>query len=160
MIGIIGAMDIEIEGIIPLINISKKEVLSGVTFYIGRNVVLAKSGVGKVFAGICAQTMILKYNVEVIINVGVAGSLDSSLKIGDVVLASDVVQHDMDTSCLGDPIGLISGINKIYFETSKELNDKLSDDSTIIGRIASGDKFLNNSVARQQIVDNFGSNCL
>jgi adenosylhomocysteine nucleosidase len=155
MIGIIGAMDIEVEGLIPLIDITKKEIVSGITFYIGKNAVLAKSGIGKVFAGICAQTMILKYNVEAIINVGVAGSLDKSLKIGDIVLASDVVQHDMDTSCLGDPVGLISGINKIYFETSKKLNDKLSDDAIIIGRIASGDKFLNSSAAKQQIVDNF-----
>ena len=118
-IGIIGAMDIEVDGIVASMSNTTIEEISGVKYYSGtlsnKNVVVAKCGIGKVFAAICSQTMILKYNPCVIINTGVAGSLSNELNILDVAVADKVVQHDMDTSAIGDPKGLISGINVIYF---------------------------------------------
>ena len=125
MIGIIGAMDIEVESIKSLLTDTKTEAISGVNFVLGKyenvDVVVAKCGVGKVFAALCAEAMILKYNPQMIINVGVAGCLDKNLKIGDIVIADSVVQHDMDTSPLGDPVGMLSDINIIKIPTSEKL---------------------------------------
>ena len=131
MIGIIGAMQIEVEAISSMLTDTKCETLSGIDFYIGKlcgkDVVVAKCGVGKVFAAICAQTMILHYNASVIINTGVAGSLDKRIGIKDLAVSTACVEHDMDTSPIGDPVGLISGINIIEIPTDKELCQKVLD---------------------------------
>ena len=112
--GIIGAMDIEVTILRSMMKNARTETVSGIDFIIGslegRRVVLARSGVGKVFAALCAQTMILKFGVTEIVNSGVAGTLTPELHIGDVAISTACVQHDMDTSAVGDPVGLISGI--------------------------------------------------
>lgn len=152
LIGIIGAMDIEVDGLVSSMeNINIKE-LSGIKFYNGTientEVVVAKCGIGKVFASICAQTMIMEFHPDVIINSGVAGTLTKELGVLDVAIASNVVQHDMDTSAIGDPKGLISGINVIYIDANekainsfKKACDELNFTSKI-GTVASGDKFI------------------
>ena len=93
--------------------------ISGVDFYSGKlhgtDVVAAVSGVGKVFSAVCAQTMVLKFGVKAIINTGVAGGLSPNLKLGEVAIASQVCQHDMDTSGVGDP-KVNSGINKVFID--------------------------------------------
>lgn len=167
MIGIIGAMDIEVEKIKSFLTDVSEEKISGVNFVQGKfgekDVVVAKCGVGKVFAGLCAEAMILKYSPELIINVGVAGCLDSTLKIGDIVIADSVCQHDMDTSPLGDPVGMLSDINvikisadkkacELFSECAKELSLPYS-----IGTIASGDQFVSSAEKKQFIIDNFGA---
>ena len=90
MIGIIGAMDIEVESIKTLLSDIKTETISGVEFVIGKfsgkDVVVAKCGVGKVFAALCTEAMIIKFSPSVIINVGVAGCLTPELKIGDIAV--------------------------------------------------------------------------
>ncbi|MBQ7901867.1 MAG: 5'-methylthioadenosine/S-adenosylhomocysteine nucleosidase, partial [Clostridia bacterium] len=154
MIGFIGAMDVEVNGIISQIENKTMTKISGINYYNGtlwgKDVVVAKCGVGKVNAAICAQTMILKYRPDVIINTGVAGSLSSELNICDVAVATDVVQHDMDTSPLGDPVGLISGINLVKIPCDIKIAQQLyncaselNDGSCKLGTIASGDQFLN-----------------
>ena len=121
VIGIIGAMDAEVNGLIKKLERHKTETVGGLEFHTGRlfltDVVIAKCGVGKVFAAMCAEAMIIKYAPSLIINTGVAGGLDPALKCADIVVAEKLCQHDMDTSPLGDPKGLISGINVIYFES-------------------------------------------
>ncbi|MBE7043478.1 MAG: 5'-methylthioadenosine/S-adenosylhomocysteine nucleosidase, partial [Ruminococcaceae bacterium] len=113
MIGLIGAMRIEVEALQQEMIQKKQEVISGMTFVsgflYGKEVVVAESGVGKVFSALCAQTMILHYHVTQIINTGVGGTLTDRLSIGQIAIANEVVQHDMDTSPLGDPVGLLSG---------------------------------------------------
>ena len=108
MIGIIGAMQIEVDAICEKMTEKTKETVSGIDFYVGklcgRDVVIARCGIGKVFAAICAQTMIIKFNADIIINTGVAGSLDSRLNIKDLAVSVGCVEHDMDTSALGDPV--------------------------------------------------------
>lgn len=108
MIGIIGAMHIEVETVKSLMENKVSETVSGMEFVsgtlFGRKIVVAVCGIGKVAAAMCAQTMILKYSPECIINTGVGGSLDPELHICDVVIAESLVQHDMDTSPLGDPV--------------------------------------------------------
>ena len=167
MIGIIGAMGVEVSALADLLENKKSEQVSGVeylsgTIY-GRDVVLAVCGIGKVFAAICAQTMILKYNPEIIINTGVAGTLSEELSIGDIAISDYVVQHDMDTSPLGDPVGLLSGINIVKIPadeaTYKKIESAVKATGTNyrIGTIASGDQFLASNEVKKRIVDNFGA---
>ena len=119
-IGIIGALENEVEGIIEKLSERTSEQISGITFYsgeiYGKRVCVARCGVGKVFGAICAEAMILKYSPSLIVNTGVAGAVAEGLKTSDIVIANRLLQHDMDTSPIGDPPGLISGINKIYFD--------------------------------------------
>ena len=167
MIGIIGAMGVEVSALADLLENKKSEQVSGVeylsgTIY-GRDVVLAVCGIGKVFAAICVQTMILKYNPEIIINTGVAGTLSEELSIGDIAISDFVVQHDMDTSPLGDPVGLLSGINIVKIPADEKAYKKI--ESAVqktgtnyrIGTIASGDQFLASVDVKKRIVDNFGA---
>ena len=150
-IGIIGAMKVEAEGIISQMDSHSTEVISGITFYEGilhgKDCVFAVSGVGKVFAAVCAEIMILHFNVTMIINSGVAGARADGLSVGDIVVADSLVQHDMDTSAVGDPIGMISGINVISIYTDTELSELLVKCASkytncIKGVIASGDQFV------------------
>lgn len=167
MIGIIGAMDIEVESIKSLLTDTHEENISGVNFVCGKfkknDVVVAKCGVGKVFAALCAEAMILKFNPGMIINVGVAGCLDATLKIGDIVIADSVVQHDMDTSPLGDPVGMLSDINIIKIPADENICNILKKSvealgiSHSVGTIASGDQFVADNSKKQFIIDNFGA---
>ena len=123
-IGIIGAMQIEVEALCAAMENTETETVGNMTFVRGdlrgKRVVCAKCGIGKVFAAMCAQTMILRYTPACIINSGVAGTLSDTLTIGQIALAEQVVQHDMDTSPIGDPVGLISGINVIYHRSRRD----------------------------------------
>lgn len=107
-IGVIGAMQMEIDNLKKSLENSSVEEISSVKFVKGTigdvEVVAAVCGVGKVFAAICTEAMILTYQVDRIINIGVAGTLCSDLGVMDVALANQVVQHDMNTSALGDPV--------------------------------------------------------
>ena len=167
MIGIIGAMEVEIEGIRSKMTDKKEKTVSGVRYVSGRlggsEVVTAVCGIGKVFAAICAQTMILEFDPSVIINTGVAGSLSPDLKVFDIAVADKVVQHDMDTSPLGDPKGLISGINVVYIEADKAVSALLSEVvrgrgiSTVSGTVASGYQFIASDGVKKRIVSDFGA---
>lgn len=169
-IGIIGAMDVEVNELIESMNNIKKETISGIVYYEGtlqdKDVVVAKCGVGKVHAAVCAQTMILKYKPDTLINTGVAGSLNSDLDIADLVISDNVVQHDMDTSGIGDPVGLISGLNIINIPCPKELVEKIKKSADTIegtnvkvGTIASGDQFICNQDKKEYIVKHFDALC-
>lgn len=167
MIGIIGAMDVEVNSFKELMTDKKTETFSGTEFVSGnlwgKPTVVAVSGVGKVNAAICTQTMCLKYNPEFIINSGVAGGLEKSLNICDVVVASAVIQHDMDTSPLGDPVGFISGINLVDIPANELISAKLASASsgsgihTLTGKIVSGDQFINSAEKKKYLVDTFGA---
>ncbi len=164
-IGVIGAMQIEVDNLKKAMTVEKTEEVSSVSFTVGKlgdvDVVAAVCGVGKVFAAICAETMILKYDVDMVINIGVAGSLTDKLKVFDVAVAKQVVQHDMDTSPLGDPIGLLSGINKIYLPTDENIRNILVEClkekklNYLEGTIATGDQFVHDDAKKQWICENF-----
>lgn len=168
MTGIIGAMRIEVETIKSLMDIEKTETVSGVEYVCGKlhgkDIVIAVCGIGKVAAAMCAQTMILKYSPDRIINTGVGGSLSEKLAIGDIAVAESLVQHDMDTSPLGDPVGLISGINLVNIpcdekvvEILEEEVGKLNDIKAVRGVIASGDQFIASAEKKDFIKKNFGA---
>ena len=116
-IGIIGALKEEVERLIDALEEREILTLGGVEFNYGKiedkRVVVALCGVGKVFAALCAESMIVGFAPSLIVNTGVGGALASGLKTGDIVIADKLCQHDMDTSAIGDPVGLVSGINKL-----------------------------------------------
>lgn len=167
IIGIIGAMDIEVNGIVSSMSQVTEKTISGIKFYSGKmynkDIVVAKCGIGKVFASICAQTMILEYKPAVIINSGVAGSLTTNLGVLNVAIAKNVVQHDMDTSPLGDPKGLISGINVIYIDANQGAIDALVKSAdlalckSLCGTIATGDKFMSIPSEKKALNEEFGA---
>ncbi len=166
-IGIIGALSDEVAGLISLLCEHRTETVSGVDFHTGRlygkNVVVAKCGVGKVFAAICAEAMAIKYAPSLIVNTGVGGALAKGLKTTDIVIAESLVQHDMDTSPIGDPVGLVSGINKIYFEADKRAVEILKESAeslslnAVVGIVATGDRFIAEKKDKDRITELFGA---
>ncbi len=166
IMGIIAAMESEAEKIKAAMTSREEREISGITYTSGligeTNVVCAVCGIGKVFAAICTQTMILTYHPDYIVNTGVGGTLTHDLSVGDAALAETVVQHDMDTSPLGDPVGLISGLNIIYIPASKSLTDKIEEAAhdlgvkTKRGNIVSGDQFIADKAKKDYLVENFG----
>ena len=166
-IGIIGAMQMEVDNLKEAMENQSTVTVSGIRFVSGTigemDVVAAVCGVGKVFAAICAEAMILKFNPDMIINIGVAGTLTKDLGVLDVAVASDVLQHDMDTSAVGDPVGLISGINMIQLPADQRLCQmaaQAAEDLGInckLGVIASGDQFVADRDRKNFIHDTFGA---
>ena len=164
-IGIIGAMSVETEGLIAEMTDKKTHTVSGVIYtegkLCGRDVVVATCGVGKVFAAICAEAMILSFGVSALLNTGVAGGLSPMLEVGDVVVADEVVQHDMNTTALGDPQGLLSGINVVKIKTDEHLLKALCeataalDYNGIVGTVASGDLFVAKEKTKARLVADF-----
>lgn len=167
MIGIIGAMKAEVDALKSALQNPAVKRACGIEFVSGElyshRVVVAESGIGKVFAALCAQAMICLYSPDIIINTGVAGALEKSLAPCDVVIATSFVQHDMDTSALGDEVGLVSGINKVYFDTDKVLSEtlfecaKASGASPIFGRVATGDRFVCGKEEKKKIAERFSA---
>lgn len=169
MIGIIGAMKIEVEKIKEKLSDSVSEIISGIEFvcgkFHGKDVVVAVSGVGKVNAAAATEAMILKYSPDFIINTGVAGTLTDKLSIGDIALSCDVAEHDMDTSPLGEPKGYISGLNVVKMKADDYILNKLEvvlkelKLPYLTGTIASGDQFINSDETRDKIRQEFDAIC-
>lgn len=171
MIGIIGAMDEEVADLKNVMQVEETTTFASMTFYKGKivekPVVIVRSGIGKVNAAVCAQILVDKFGVDTIINTGVAGSLNVKLDIGDMVISSDALQHDMDTSQLGDPVGQIPRMDVLAFpadehlvKLAKQVNETVNPDiSTYVGRVASGDQFISSSERKEFIVKNFEASC-
>ncbi len=166
-IGVIGALSEEVEWLISLMEDAASERISGIDFYTGiikgKRVAVARCGVGKVFAALCAEAMIIKYSPSLIVNSGVGGALARGIGTGDVVIAERLVQHDMDTSPLGDPKGLVSGINIIYFDADRRAVEVLSFAAErlgvkcLVGTVASGDRFIADRADKERIVSEFSA---
>ncbi len=160
-------MQIETEALSSMLEDKRVDIISGREYHTGKlhgkDVVICTCGIGKVFAAICAEAMILRYSPSLIINTGVAGAIADTLNVTDIVVSDSVVQHDMDTSPLGDPVGLISGINKVYFEADTTAKDKLTEIAGRLGinalcaTVASGDRFISGTEAKEKIKAGFPS---
>ncbi len=168
MIGIIGAMDVEIESIESVMTDKQECEISGIKFVRGllegKDAVCAVCGMGKVAAAVCAQAMIMKYSPECVINTGVAGSLNPEVSVCDAVIADSLVQHDLDTTPLGDELGFIDSIGRVVIPSDKKVSDALEDAAkkagikkVLRGRIASGDQFVASKERKDYIVNNFGA---
>ncbi|MCF2683618.1 5'-methylthioadenosine/adenosylhomocysteine nucleosidase [Faecalicatena contorta] len=172
MIGIIGAMEEEVVSLKEEMDVREIVEKAGMMFckgtLCGKEVVVVRSGVGKVNAGICAQILVDLFQVDLLINTGIAGSLDARIDIGDMVISTDALQHDMDASVFGDPIGQIPRLDTFSFPADEALvrkairaNEKANPDiHTFTGRIASGDQFISSKEVKDRIVENFHPLCV
>lgn len=170
-IGIIGAMDIEVDSLRREADAAAPVRIAGMDFYEGafdgRPVVIAKCGVGKVNAGICAQIMITRFQVNRVINTGVAGSLDIRVRIGDLVISTDAVQHDMDARPLGCRLGEIPYSSLSFFPADENLRSvarvaaaEVAPEIGIFeGRICSGDQFVASREMKRSIKQEFDGLC-
>ena len=164
-IGLIGAMDIEIARLIADMAEHSVERVLGTEFHLGTiagvEVVLAKCGIGKVAAAVTAQTMLLRYAPDLLINTGVGGSLTTRLSVGDIAISARAVEHDMDTSPLGDPVGFISGINRIYLDADRDAAARLLAHAhgmgcnALVGTVCSGDRFVASMAEKERIASLF-----
>ena len=167
MIGIIGAMDIEVDILKKKMENSSKETVSGIDFVrgslFGQEAVVAKCGIGKVFAALCTEAMIIKYKPDLIINTGVAGSLSDKLSTMDVAVAKAVVQHDFDTSPLGDEKGRVSGLDSVEIAADHVLGHAIEGIikgmgiNCFYGVIASGDQFISSAEKKKEIAEQFSA---
>ncbi len=170
MLGIICAMAVEVEGILNLMENKEETKKAGATFtkgtLHGKEVVVTECGIGKVNAAITAQVMIDLFSPQALINSGVAGALSDKLRVGDVVISEDAVQHDYDTTAFGDPKGLIcfATEQRVDMPADKELCEKLMsacktlDDTTVLkGRIATGDQFISDTEKRLSLGKEFSA---
>lgn len=166
-VGIIGAMAPEVEELISLLGDHRTARVSGVDYHEGflegKHVVVAQCGIGKVYAATSCEAMILRYSPRLIVNTGVAGALAKDLVPGDTVIADRLCQHDMDTTPVGDPKGLISGTGKIYFDTDPRSVKILTEEAAMLGMraqvgiIASGDQFIASREERDRIIREFSA---
>ena len=171
-VGIIGAMDLEVEKLIEAMEGEKVTEYGMRTFYEGRlsntEVVLARCGVGKVNAALTVQMMVDKFGITEIINTGVAGSLDERIDIGDIVLATGAVYHDMEAIAFGYERGQVPQMSIFEFPTSPALQDKAeaackkvnTDVKVFRGRIASGDQFIADKASKENIKKWFSPLCV
>ena len=173
--GIIGAMDHEIDTLVGHLENKKEEKKYGLTFYMGKlkkyDVVIVKCGIGKVNAGRTTQVLISEYCPKYIINTGIGGGLNQQLKIGDIVISTDLIQHDFDVTAFGYPKGyMCTGINKDeatkyvadkdLSENVKKVLEKVSGERNIfMGRILTGDMFVSSKEKREQLVKDFDGFC-
>ncbi|RUS48346.1 5'-methylthioadenosine/adenosylhomocysteine nucleosidase [Cohnella sp. AR92] len=170
MIGIIGAMQEEIDLLYGQMKDRVEMNRSGIVFFSGslnnKPVVLCKSGVGKVNAAVYTQVLIDRFSVKSVIFTGVAGAVDPELNIGDIVISTSCLQHDVDVTALGYPRGVIP-----YQETSEWKSDeKLSEiaeqaGETVLpgrvklGKVLSGDQFIADREKVKELYETFGGAC-
>lgn len=166
MIGLIGAMNVEVEALEEKLQ-DRKETRIGMDIFVsgklfGQDTVLAVCGPGKVNAALCAQSMILHFQPQWVLNLGVAGSGEEDVSIGDMVIASAAVEHDMDTSPIGDPVGYVSKIGLIEIPCDEQLREQLVRAAKKVpglrvheGIIATGDQFICRAEVRRSIHERF-----
>lgn len=171
MLGIIGAMDEEVAKIKEQLTDVEVETRAAMDFYKGRlggkDVVVVRSGIGKVNAAMCTQILADIYKVEGVVNTGIAGSLKAEIDIGDIVLSSDALQHDMDATGFGYAVGQIPRVDTLSFKADERLIQlaqkccaKVNPDiHTFVGRIVTGDQFVSGKEKKQWLVDTFAGFC-
>ena len=170
-IGIIGAMDVEVHNLkndMKLENVSQK---AGMEFYEGelegQQVVVVRSGIGKVNAAVCTQILVDVFAVDAVINTGIAGSLNADINIGDIVISTDVLHHDMDAVNFGYPLGQIPQMDVFSFQADEKLAEKAKsvcekvnpEIKVFRGRVVSGDQFIADKAVKNRIVENFHGFC-
>lgn len=159
-IGIIVAVPAEVRGFIEKLNINKTVDYAGKTFYISTSkdyeVIIVLSGVGKVNASISATLLMSKFDVDMVISTGVAGGLQH-VKPKEIVIAQTLVQHDIDTTAFGDPLGLIPNLNIVEVKSNEKLVNLLKDEikDAKLGTLASGDQFICSKEKANEIKNNF-----
>ena len=171
MIGIICALKISADGLKAMIENAETKTKAGLEFASGKifdkDVVILECGVGKVNAAVGTQVMIDLYKPDVIINSGIAGSLSKIITVGDIIVSTDCIEHDINCTAIGEPKGQITFPEEkiIGIPADKAVCDKLAQcceglgAQVMRGRIATGDVFVSNKSERQTIAFEFGALC-
>lgn len=171
VIGIIGAMDEEVSKIKECLDNVTIKTIASMDFYEGQlydmDVVVVRSGIGKVNAAICAQILADVYHVTAIINTGIAGSLNADINIGDIVLSEDTLQHDVDAVAFGYERSVIPRMENSVFRADEELiqlaeevcTEELKEIHVFVGRVLSGDQFISDREKKDWLVQNFSGYC-
>ena len=170
-LGIIGAMEQEVETLLR--QMTEKTCLSkaGSDFYEGKlegvDAVVVRCGIGKVNAGICVQILADVFDVDAVINTGVAGSLRAEINIGDIVVSTDACEHDMDVSPLGYEPGIIPQMETSFFKADRKLVEEAiavcrevnPEIGVYEGRVVSGDQFISDSAVKDRLISLFDGSC-
>ena len=171
VIGIIGAMEEEVAALKEKMDINGVVKKASMEFYRGtlqgKQAVVVRSGIGKVNAGLCTQILIDLFDAKKVINTGIAGSLDARINIGDIVISTEAVQHDMDATQFGYPIGQIPRMETFGFpadeemvRVAKEACEKVNPEIRVFtGRVVTGDQFVASREVKDRIKENFGGLC-
>ncbi|MGN0355679.1 MAG: 5'-methylthioadenosine/adenosylhomocysteine nucleosidase [Muricoprocola sp.] len=170
-IGIIGAMEIEVAELKKAMQVNRTVKKAQMEFFEGTlegaPAVVVRSGIGKVNAAVCTQILVDDFGVEGVINTGIAGSLKAEIDIGDLVLSTDVLHHDMDATGFGYPLGQIPQMDVFSFKAdekmrrlAKRICKRVNPDIKVFeGRIVSGDQFISDKALKNKIIENFGGYC-
>lgn len=170
-IGIIGAMELEVETLKSEMSVSKIVKKANMDFYEGTlngaNVVIVRSGIGKVNASLCTQILVDIFNVTHIINTGVAGSLNAKLDIGDILVSKDALHHDVDVTIFGYKLGEVPQLGLREFPADEHLVTlaleacrKVNPDiHAIPGRVVSGDQFISENEIKEKLIQEFHGDC-
>ena len=171
VIGIIGALDEEVARLkeqMQNVRITTKAMMD---FYQGmlegKQVVVVRSGIGKSNAAVCTQILVDDFQVSAVINTGIAGSLRNWIDIGDIVVSTDALHHDMDATKFGYPLGQVPRMDVLSFKAdekmaklAKEVCEEVNPEIHVyLGRVVSGDQFVADDAVKSRILDNFGGYC-
>ena len=171
-IGIIGAMELEVEELKSKMTVRNISVQAGMEFHegtlSGAEVVIVRSGIGKVNAALSVQLLVDIFSVTHIINTGVAGSLNVKLSIGDILISKDAVYHDMDATIFGYAPGEVPQLHTVEFGAdehmrtlAKDICERVNPDiATMIGRVLSGDQFISNRDVKERLIETFEGDCV
>lgn len=171
MIGIIGAMEEEVSRLTATMENVQVISKASMNFYkgklSGKDAVVVRSGIGKVNAGICTQILADLFQVNLVINTGIAGSLDSALDIGDIVLSTDALQHDVDARAFGYEPGVIPRMQTSVFPAdaglaglAKTACEKVNPEIHVFtGRVVSGDQFIADQAKKDYLLQQFHPMC-
>lgn len=170
-IGVIGAMEEEVSALREKLSGVKSVQKASMDFYSGtlggKEVVIVRSGIGKVNAGICTQILSDLYQVDAVINTGIAGSLRAEINIGDIVISTDALQHDMDATGFGYEPGVIPRMETSCFPADPELlkqaeaacREAVPEIGVFTGRVVSGDQFISDQSVKERIIRQFSGMC-
>ena len=170
-IGIIGAMDEEVDILVELMDIKETIEKASLKFYKGtlegKDIVLVRCGIGKVNSALCTQILISEFDVDAIVNTGVAGALHSELDVQDIVISTDAIQYDVDTTAFGDPKGTIPRMESSVFVADEKLINAAYESSVkesksnkvFKGRVATGDIFISSKELKDELVNDFNAYC-
>ena len=169
-LGIIGAMEQEVETLLEQMENKTAFAKAGSTFYEGKlaglDAVVVQCGIGKVNAALCVQILCDCFSVTHVVNTGIAGSLSADLDIGDLVISRDAMYHDFDCVHFGYPMGKVPGMDVVAFPADETLADlayaaaeEVNPGHTRRGRVASGDCFVADKAVKDRIIDITGALC-
>ena len=169
-LGIIGAMEQEVETLLEQMENKTAYVKAGSTFYEGElnglDVVVVQCGIGKVNAALCVQILCDCFGVTHLVNTGIAGSLCAELDIGDLVISKDAMYHDFDCCAFGYPMGKVPGMDVVAFPADENMircaytaAESVNPGHTKTGRVASGDQFVASAELKNRIIEVTGALC-